>query len=112
MAAYASVTISRWVTGVFNATCNALHHEPRRLDQDQGFSEPVTLSLVLYFHFGRHGECVDIVVRKIACEQRMERIVVVLRYALGTTLFFRATPEKVEPSHDNKEPVCYRPSSI
>ena len=61
---------------VFNGTCNALHHEPRRLDQDQGFSEPVTLSLVLDFHFGRHGECVDIVVRKVlltSLELRLKR---------------------------------------
>ena len=32
---------------VFDGPCNALHHKPRRLQQDKWFSKPVTLPLVL-----------------------------------------------------------------
>ena len=39
---------------VFDGTCYALHHEPGRLEQDKGFSEPVALSLVLNFLLGRY----------------------------------------------------------
>ena len=34
---------------VFNGASNALYHEPRRLEQDKGFGEPVALSPVLDF---------------------------------------------------------------
>ena len=53
---------------VFNATCNALYYEPRRLEEDEGLGEPVTLSPVLDFRLCWHGECVDIVVHKILYE--------------------------------------------
>ena len=39
---------------VFLGTSNALHHEPRRLEQDKGLSEPVALPLVLDFFLGRY----------------------------------------------------------
>ena len=41
---------------VFDASCNALHHKPRYLEQNKGFSKPVTLSPVFDFCFGWHGE--------------------------------------------------------
>ena len=41
---------------MFDGSRNALHHEPRRLEQDKGFSEPVALSLVLDFCFGRYSK--------------------------------------------------------
>ena len=37
---------------VFDGPCNALCYKPRCLEQDKGFSESVTLSLVLDFFLG------------------------------------------------------------
>ena len=37
---------------VFASVCDALHYKPQCLEQDEGFSEPVTLSLVLDFGLG------------------------------------------------------------
>ena len=41
---------------VFDGTYNALHHELRCLEQNEGFSEPVTFPLVLDFLLGRQDE--------------------------------------------------------
>ena len=39
---------------VFNAACNALYYEPRRLEEDKGLGEPVAFTLVLDFRLCRH----------------------------------------------------------
>ena len=62
----------RWVVcsgdwKVSDAPCNALLHEPRRLEQDEVFSDPATLPLVLDSHLGQHnGWLVTVTPPKIA----------------------------------------------
>ena len=41
---------------VFNATRDALHYEPRRLEEDEGLGEPVAFTPVLDFCLCRHGK--------------------------------------------------------
>ena len=41
---------------VFYGTCNALHHKPRCLDQDEEFGKPITFPPVLDFCFGWHSK--------------------------------------------------------
>ena len=60
MAAYVEMSDRK----AFDGPCYALHHEPRRLDEDEGSSEPVAFTFVLNFRFGRHDERVDIVAHK------------------------------------------------
>ena len=69
MAVYASMMISRWVTGRCLMACE-MHciTKPQYLEQDEGFSKQVTLSPVLDFHFGQHEEWfVTVTHPKIAC---------------------------------------------
>ena len=53
MAGYASVTISRCVTGRCSTACAM--HCTRRLEQEGRFSELIALSPVLDFRFSEHG---------------------------------------------------------
>ena len=94
---------------VFDTPRDALHYEPRCLEQDERFSKRVAFRLVLDFLLSRYGEWLVIIRRKeILHPQRMD----------GFTIFWRlprlfgATLEKMEPSHYNKEAVCYRPFYI
>ena len=98
---------------VFDGPCNALHHEPRCLEQDKGFRKPVALPLVLDFLFGQHGEClVFVTLQKIALLQRMEGFIISRYPSTVVTRLFGPTPEKMEPSHDHKEPVGHQPLYI
>ena len=96
---------------VFNATCNALHYEPRRLEDNKGFSEPVALPPVLDFCLCRHREWLR-VTRKFARHQRMEGFIIFRYASIVVTCLFGTTLEKMEPPHNNKEPMRLRPSSI
>ena len=73
MAAHASVTISRWLTGkVSNGMCYALQYEPRCLEPDKGFTELVALPSGLDFCLGRHGKwLINITTHKIDSLQGM-----------------------------------------
>ena len=78
---------------VFSGPCYALQYEPRRLKQDEGFSEPVALSLVLDFRLGRNDERfgVNITLLKILLLQRMEGLIIFPQYAsIVVTRFFGA----------------------
>lgn len=46
--------VSDWK--VFNGQCNTLHHDLQGLDQDIGYSKPVTLPFVLDFCFSTVNE--------------------------------------------------------
>ena len=94
---------------VFEAPCNALRYEPRRLEQDKRFSEPAALRLVLDFLLGRYEEWLVIITRaEIHLPQRIEGFIIFWRYLR----LFGATLKKMEPSHYNKESVRYRPLYI
>ena len=94
---------------VFDAPRNALHYEPRCLEQDKRFSKRVALRLVLDFLLGWYEEWFVFIGRKeILHLQWMEGFTVFWRHPR----LFGAVLEKMEPSHYNKEAVRYRPFYI
>ena len=94
---------------VFDGMYNALHCKPQYLEQDEGFSKQVTLSPILDFHFGQHEEWfVTVTHPKIACLQWMEGFIVFWQYLH----LFGSMLKKMEPSHDDKEPMHYCPLYI